>query len=95
LASKRPFKVRFHNDGTRRTDPETGLTWIDHSAPIDGMESFTSVDSALVFGRTVSRAGGRAEVFHRELTTETDTPIRVCEPYEDVLRELTEEVPQP
>lgn len=91
MVSRRPFKVRFHHDGTRRADPATGLPWIDHTTPINGMDSFTSVEGALAFGRTVSNAGGRAEVFHRHPGITVDTPIRTCEPYEDTLLTMAEE----
>lgn len=96
MGLKRPYKVRFHYDGTKvgpgiDTSVDPGAYTIDHTQPIDATHSFAHEGDALTTAEGVSRRGGRAEVFYRDPTTGVDTPIRTLEPYEIAMDELTAE----
>jgi len=82
----RPYKVRFHYEGTKRFDG--GVMWIDHNAPIDGQGAYAEEAAAVAAAQNVSRLGGRAEVVHRDRATGVETAVCTYEPYEVVLEEM-------
>lgn len=97
MARKRPWKVRFHYDGTKQfPDCEHDFDRayiIDTTRPIDGLHAFASDTQAHHIARTVSRNGGSATVFHRDPTTGIETDHRTYQPYETALQELSKHQP--
>jgi hypothetical protein len=94
MGAKRPYKLKYHYDGTRIDASvsdgfEPGMHTIDDTRPIDAMDSFPHEGQALREAEGISRRGGRAEVFHRDPVTKIDTPIRTYEPYEIALADLS------
>lgn len=87
----RPYVVAFQFDGTRKTDPGSGLSWIDHSQPVKGRNTFPNEDQAHVCAAGVARRGGRATVSHVDRDTNVRTDIRVYEPGEGALEHLAGE----
>lgn len=91
--TKRPWKVRFHFDGTKTfSDDESlpDLYFIDTSRPIDGMSSHLSEAAADAAARRTSRNGGSAEIVFCGPGNGATRSVRSFAPYEVALAEMTE-----
>ena len=94
MGSKRPFKVRYHFDGTKQVSNEEtlpGVYTIDTSRPIDGTSSHADVDTANAAARRVSRNGGSAWITLRDSATGAEASIGRYAPYEVALEDLADE----
>lgn len=90
MGQKRPYKVRFHFDGTKQFSndalPEAYV--IDTSRPIDGCSSHTDISVAEAAARRVSRNGGSARILLRDSSTGVESEITNYEPYEAAMQDL-------
>ncbi|EHB48766.1 hypothetical protein MycrhDRAFT_5607 [Mycolicibacterium rhodesiae JS60] len=93
VTKKRPWKVRFHFDGTKAFSDDESLPElyvIDTSRPIDGMSSHLSEAAAGAAARRTSRNGGTAEIVFRDPVSGATRTVRSFAPYEVALAELDE-----
>lgn len=100
MGAKRPWKMRFHYDGTKNFEnvdssedyaPESAYT-IDTSRPINGTSSHPYRDAADGAARQVSRNGGTAKIIYKDPETGIETEVRAYAPYEVAMEELTAEI---
>ncbi len=94
MGRKRPYKVRYHFDGTKQfSDDETltGAYIIDTSRPIDAMSSHADLGAADDVARRVSRNGGNARITLRDIATGVEAPIKSYAAYEVAIEDLARE----
>lgn len=95
MGVRRPWKMRFHYDGTKVAsgDPEMlGAYTIDTTRPIDAVSAHADREVAEDAAQMVSRNGGRASVSYRDPATGVETVVATYAPFEVALAELTAEV---
>lgn len=98
MATKRPWKVHFHHDGTKafcqdESMPEAYV--IDTSRPIDGKSSHCSEDAADAAARKVSRNGGSARITLRDQLSGAEFEIHTYTPYQVAMDDLAGARDQP
>lgn len=89
MGHRRPYKVRFHFDGTKQfgnDDPEAYV--IDTSRPIDGCSSHIDISVAEAAARRVSRNGGSARILFRDSATGVESEMQRYAPYEVAMDDL-------
>lgn len=94
MGRTRPWKVRFHYDGTKTfSDDESAsdIYTIDTSRPIDGKDSYLNEGAAEAAARRISRNGGTARITLRDAATGDESEIRTYAPYEVAMEDLQEE----
>ncbi|MCA1695452.1 MAG: hypothetical protein LC749_12355 [Actinobacteria bacterium] len=70
MAQSRPWKVRYHYDGTFTSDG------VDTTRPINGCSAHHGLDQARVMARRVSVLGGTSSVIYRDPVTREETVLR-------------------
>ncbi len=89
MGHKRPYKVRYHFDGTKQFgDDPSGAYVIDTSRPIDGCSSHTDFSVAETTARGVSRNGGSARILLRDSATGVESEMKRYAPYEVAMEDL-------
>ncbi len=97
---KRPWKMRYHFDGTKTFGPTDDaddrstqdMYTIDTSRPIDGMSSHSYQGEADSAARRVSRNGGTAHITYKDPDTGIETPVITYAPYEVAMEDLVADI---
>lgn len=94
---KRPWKMRYHFDGTKTFGPDDGrptqdMYTIDTSRPINGMSSHSCQAEADHAARRVSRNGGTAHITYKDPESGLEALVTSYAPYEVAMEEMSDDV---